>query len=48
MCWPRTFDRGVGVASSQRYLQLTTDMVSEITRRHARRFGHLISEGEQT
>ncbi len=38
----------VGVASSQRYLQLTTDMVSEITRRHARRFGHLISEGEQT
>ena len=37
----------VGVASSQRYLQLTADMVSEITRRHERRFGYLISDGEQ-
>jgi len=35
----------VGLASSQRYLQLTADMVGEISRRHERRFGYLISEG---
>jgi integrase len=38
----------VGLASSQRYLQLTADMVGEITRRHERRFGYLISEGGQS
>jgi integrase/recombinase XerD len=37
----------VGLASSQRYLQLTADMVGEITRRHERRFGYLINEGGQ-
>lgn len=37
----------VGLASSQRYLQLTADMVGEITRRHERRFGYLIAEGGQ-
>ena len=37
----------VGLASSQRYLQLTADMVGEIGRRHERRFGYLISEGGQ-
>lgn len=37
----------VGLASSQRYLQLTPDMVGEITRRHARRFGYLITEEDQ-
>lgn len=37
----------VGLASSQRYLQLTADMVGEIARRHERRFGYLISEGGQ-
>lgn len=35
----------VGLASSQRYLQLTADMVGEIARRHERRFGYLIREG---
>jgi integrase len=35
----------VGLASSQRYLQLTADMVGEISGRHERRFGYLISEG---
>ena len=35
----------VGLASSQRYLQLTADMVGEIASRHERRFGYLISEG---
>ena len=34
----------VGLSSSQRYLQLTHDMVGEITRRHAARFGYLITE----
>jgi integrase/recombinase XerD len=38
----------VGLASSQRYLQLTADMVGEIGRRHERRFGHLIRDGEQS
>jgi integrase/recombinase XerD len=35
----------VDLASSQRYLQLTQDLVSEITRRHQERFGYLIQEG---
>ncbi|MGH2811353.1 MAG: tyrosine-type recombinase/integrase [Actinomycetota bacterium] len=35
----------VGLASSQRYLQLTADMVGEIGRRHERRFGYLITDG---
>ena len=34
----------VGLSSSQRYLQLTHDMVGEITRRHSARFGYLITE----
>jgi integrase/recombinase XerD len=34
----------VGLASSQRYLQLTPDLMGEITRRHQARFGHLIKE----
>lgn len=34
----------VGLASSQRYLQLTQDLVGEVTRRHQARFGHLIQE----
>jgi integrase len=34
----------VGLSSSQRYLQLTLEMVGEVTRRHAARFGHLITE----
>lgn len=32
----------VGLASSQRYLQLTQDLMGEITRRHQARFGYLI------
>lgn len=35
----------VGLASSQRYLQLTQDLVVEVTRRHQVRFGHMITEG---
>ena len=35
----------VGLASSQRYLQLTPDLMGEITRRHQARFGYLIQEG---
>jgi integrase/recombinase XerD len=35
----------VNLASSQRYLQLTQDLVGEITRRHQARFGYLINEG---
>lgn len=38
----------VGLTSSQRYLQLTADMVGEIGRRHERRFGYLIDEGGQS
>lgn len=34
----------VGVTSSQRYLQLTADLRTEVTRRHQARFGHLITE----
>ena len=40
-----TYMGHVGVASTQRYLQLTEDNLAEITRRHNARFGHLISEG---
>lgn len=35
----------VSLASSQRYLQLTADHMTEIARRHAARFGHLITDG---
>jgi len=35
----------VELASSQRYLQLTQDLVVEVTRRHHARFGHVISDG---
>jgi integrase/recombinase XerD len=35
----------VDLASSQRYLQLTQDLMGEITRRHQARFGYLIKEG---
>ncbi len=35
----------VGLASSQRYLQLTPDLLGEVIRRHQRRFGHLITDG---
>ena len=35
----------VGLASSQRYLQLTRNLMGEITRRHQARFGYLINEG---
>ncbi|WP_291984290.1 tyrosine-type recombinase/integrase [Luteitalea sp.] len=34
----------VGLASSQRYLQVTPDLFTEITRRTQARFGHLITE----
>lgn len=33
----------VGLTSSQRYLQLSPDLVGEVTRRHAARFGYLIT-----
>jgi integrase/recombinase XerD len=36
----------VNLASSQRYLQLTQDLIGEITRRHQARFGYLIKEGD--
>lgn len=35
----------VGLASTQRYLQLTEDVFEEITRRHHVRFGYLVTEG---
>ena len=35
----------VSLSSSQRYLQVTPDLVGEITRRHAARFGYLITDG---
>jgi integrase len=35
----------VSLKSSQRYLQVTPDLVGEITRRHAARFGYLITDG---
>ena len=34
----------VGLGSSQRYLQLTEEMVGEVMRRHEARFGYLITE----
>jgi len=37
----------VGLASSQRYLQLTEDLMGEITRRHQARFGYLINEASR-
>jgi integrase/recombinase XerD len=37
----------VGLASSQRYLQLTQELTGEITRRHQARFGYLIQEGDR-
>jgi len=38
----------VGLASSQRYLQLTQDLVAEVIRRHDARFGYLITEGRSS
>ena len=35
----------VGIASSQRYLQLTEDVVADLTHRYATCFGHLLSDG---
>ena len=40
-----TYMGHVGIASSQRYLQLTEELVAEVTRRHDARFGYLITEG---
>lgn len=34
----------VGLASTQRYLRLTEDLLGEVTRRHEARFGHLITD----
>jgi site-specific recombinase XerD len=34
----------VGLSSTQRYLQLTEDLVGEVMRRHEARFGYLITE----
>src|SRR6266545_5445818 len=34
----------VGLSSAQRYLQLSHDLVGEITRRHEARFGYLITD----
>ncbi len=39
-----TYMGHVGLASSQRYLQLTEDMAGEIVRRHDARFGYLITD----
>ena len=36
----------VGLSSSQRYLQLTPDLLGEVIRRHQRRFGHVIADRE--
>jgi integrase len=38
----------VGLHSTQRYLQLTEDVVGEVTRRFDRRFGYLITDGRPT
>jgi integrase len=35
----------VGLASSQRYLQLTEDVLEAISQRHDARFGYLITDG---
>ena len=40
-----TYMGHVGLASTQRYLQLTEDVFDEITRRHHALFGHLVTEG---
>ena len=40
-----TYLEHVGIASSQRYLQLTEDVAADLTRRYATRFGHLVSDG---
>jgi hypothetical protein len=32
------------LASTQRYLRLTEDLLGEVTRRHEARFGHLITD----
>ncbi|MCL5258287.1 MAG: tyrosine-type recombinase/integrase [Firmicutes bacterium] len=40
-----TYMGHVGVASTQCYLQLTEDILADITRRHDARFGHLITAG---
>lgn len=40
-----TYMGHVGLASTQRYLQLTEDMLDEITDRHNARFGYLITDG---
>ncbi|HVB55309.1 MAG TPA: tyrosine-type recombinase/integrase [Candidatus Acidoferrales bacterium] len=37
----------IDLSSSQRYLQLTPDLMGEITRRHQARFGYLIQEGSR-
>lgn len=42
--WLATYLGHVGLASSQRYLQLTEDLLGEVTRRHQARFGYLITE----
>ena len=34
----------VGLSGTQRYLQLTEDLVGEVMRRHEARFGYLITE----
>ena len=36
----------VGLSSSQRYIQLTPDLLGEVIRRHQRRFGHVILDRE--
>ncbi|HYO47100.1 MAG TPA: tyrosine-type recombinase/integrase [Gemmatimonadota bacterium] len=36
----------VGLSSSQRYLQLTPDLLAEVIRWHQRRFGHVIADRE--
>ena len=36
----------VGLESSQRYIQLTRDLLGEVVRRHQAYFGHLITELE--
>lgn len=40
-----TYMGHVGLSSTQRYLQLTEDVLDEITRRHGARFGYLITDG---
>ncbi len=40
-----TYMGHVGLTSTQRYLQLSEDVLDEITRRHGARFGYLITDG---